>query len=153
MEQKDYLLREVEKIGMIINAIGQKIFGGKGNTAITLEEQLKDAKDMLFNGANFDIDKFLNSTIIDSNKYISGFIGFNNENIELLANSLFQIGLSNKSDNSKKYLEKALQLFELCNLQDKTYSFERESNIKLIIKKLTQAPLHLGGWDGLLVKK
>ena len=140
MEQKDYLMREVEKIGMIISAIGQKIFGGKGNTAITLEEQIKDAKDMLFNGADFDIDKFLNSTIQDSNKYISGFIGFNNENIELLANYLFQIGLSNKSDNSKKYLEKALQLFELCNLQDKTYSFERETNIKIIMKKLTQAP-------------
>ena len=137
MEQKDYLMREVEKIGMIISAIGQKIFGGKGNTAITLEEQIKDAKDMLFNGADFDIDKFLNSTIQDSNKYISGFIGFNNDNIELLANYLFQIGLSNKSDNSKKYLEKALQLFELCNLQDKTYSFERESNIKIIKIKLT----------------
>ena len=137
MEQKDYLMREVEKIGLIISAIGQKIFGGKGNTAITLEEQIKDAKDMLFNGADFDIDKFLNSTIQDSNKYISGFIGFNNDNIELFANYLFQIGLSNKSDNSKKYLEKALQLFELCNLQDKTYSFERESNIKIIKIKLT----------------
>jgi len=137
MEQKDYLMREVEKIGMIISAIGQKIFGGKGNTAITLEEQIKDAKDMLFNGADFDMDKFLNSTIQDSNKYISGFIGFNNDNIELFANYLFQIGLSNKSDNSKKYLEKALQLFELCNLQDKTYSFERESNIKIIKIKLT----------------
>jgi len=137
MEQKDYLMREVEKIGMIISAIGQKIFGGKGNTAITLEEQIKDAKDMLFNGADFDMDKFLNSTVQDSNKYISGFIGFNNDNIELLANYLFQIGLSNKSDNSKKYLEKALQLFELCNLQDKTYSFERESNIKIIKIKLT----------------
>ena len=137
MEQKDYLMREVEKIGMIISAIGQKIFGGKGNTAITLEEQIKDAKDMLFNGADFDIDKFLNSTIQDSNKYISGFIGFNNDNIELFANYLFQIGLSNKSDNSKKYLEKAFQLFELCNLQDKTYSFERESNIKIIKIKLT----------------
>ena len=132
MEQKDYLMREVEKIGMIISAIGQKIFGGKGNTAITLEEQIKDAKDMLFNGADFDIDKFLNSTIQDSNKYISGFIGFNNDNIELLANYLFQIGLSNKSGNSKKYLEKALQLFELCNLQDKTYSLKREENIKTI---------------------
>ena len=138
MEQKDYLMREVEKIGLIMSAIGQKIFGGKGNTAITLEEQIKDAKDMLFNGADFDIDKFLNSTIQDSNKYISGFVGFNNENIELLANYLFQIGLSNKSDNSKKYLEKALQLFELCNLQDKTYSFERESNIKIIMIKLTR---------------
>jgi hypothetical protein len=132
MEQKDYLMREVEKIGLIINAIGQKIFGGKGNTAITLEEQIKDAKDMLFNGANFDIDEFLNSTVEDSNKYISSFIGFNNDNIELLANYFFQIGLSNESDNSKKYLEKALQLLELCNLHDKTYSFERESNIKII---------------------
>ena len=137
MEQKDYLMREVEKIRLIMSAIGQKIFGGKGNTAITLEEQIKDAKDMLFNGADFDMDKFLNSTVQDSNKYISGFIGFNNDNIELLANYLFQIGLSNKSDNSKKYLEKALQLFELCNLQDKTYSFERESNIKIIKIKLT----------------
>jgi len=137
MEQKDYLMREVEKIRLIMSAIGQKIFGGKGNTAITLEEQIKDAKDMLFNGADFDMDKFLNSTVQDSNKYISGFIGFNNDNIELLANYLFQIGLSNKSDNSKKHLEKALQLFELCNLQDKTYSFERESNIKIIKIKLT----------------
>ena len=32
-----------------MNAIGQKIYGTKGNTAITLEEQIKDAKDMLFN--------------------------------------------------------------------------------------------------------
>ena len=132
MEEKDYLMREVEKIGLIMSAIGQKIFGGKGNVAITLEEQIKDAKDMLFNEVNFDLDKFLNSTVKDSNKYISSFIGFDNYNIELLANYLFQIGLSNKSDNSKKYLEKALQLFELCNLQDKTYSFERESTIKTI---------------------
>ena len=137
MEQKDYLLREVEKIGLIINAIGQRIFGGKGNLAITLEEQINDVKEMLFNGANFDIDKFLNSTVQDSNKYISSFSGFNNDNIELLANYLYQIGLSNKSDNSKKYLEKALRLFELCNFQDKTYSFERESNIKIIKIKLT----------------
>ena len=137
MEQKDYLLREVEKIGLIINAIGQRIFGGKGNLAITLEEQINDVKEMLFNGANFDIDKFLNSTVQDSNKYISSFSGFNSDNIELLANYLYQIGLSTKSDNSKKYLEKALQLFELCNFQDKTYSFERESNIKILRIKLT----------------
>jgi len=79
----------------------------------------------------------LNSTVEDSNKYISGFIGFNNDNIELFANYLFQIGSSNKSDNSKKYLEKALQLLELCNLQDKTYSSERELNIKITMIKLT----------------
>jgi len=125
-------MREVEKIGLIMSAIRQKIFGGKENIAITLEKQIKDAKDVLLNEANFDLDNFLNSTVQDSNKYISSFIGFNNDNIEILANYLFQIGLSNKSDNSKKYLEKALQLFELCSLQDKAYSFERESNMTII---------------------
>jgi len=39
MEQRDYLLREIEKIGAIMSAIRQKIFGGKGNLAITLEQQ------------------------------------------------------------------------------------------------------------------
>lgn len=132
MEQKDYLMREVEKIGLIMNAIRQKIFGGKGNLAITLEMQIDDAKDMLLNGANFDLDKFLNSSIDESNNYITGFTGFNHANMELLANYLFQIGLDVKSNDSKKYLEKALQLFEFCNLHDKTYSAERETNMKTI---------------------
>jgi hypothetical protein len=132
MEQKDYLMREVEKIGLVMNAIRQKLFGGKGNLAITLEMQIADAKDMLLNDANFDLDKFLNSSIEESNKYIAGFNGFNDANIDLLANYLFQIGLNNKSDDSKKYLEKALQLFEFCNLHDKTYSVEREANMKTI---------------------
>ena len=49
MEQKDYLLREIEKIGLMINAIRQKLFGGKENLAITLESQIEAAKGMLLN--------------------------------------------------------------------------------------------------------
>lgn len=132
MEQKDYIMRDIEKIGLIMCAIGEKIFGGKGSLAISLEAQMRDAKDMLLNGANFDIDVFLNSSSEESLKYISGFVGFSNENLELLANWLFQIGSGNRTDHSKKYLEKALQLFELCKLHDKTYSSERELNIEAI---------------------
>ena len=132
MEQKDYILREIEKIGLIINAIRQKLFGGNENLAITLENQRETEKGMLLNGTDFDLDKFLVLNIEDSNEYICSFIGFSVENIELLAECLSQIGFSGKSNNFKKHLEKALQLYELCNLKSKTYSLERETNIKAI---------------------
>ncbi|MDR2037779.1 MAG: hypothetical protein LBQ60_07640 [Bacteroidales bacterium] len=132
MERKDYILTEIEKIGAIISTIRQKLFGGKGNTAITLEKQFENEKGMLLDEVNFDVDKLLHLNFEELNEYISGFEGFNIENIELLAECFFQIGINDESDNSKKYLEKALQLYELCNLKSKTYSLERETHIKAI---------------------
>jgi hypothetical protein len=132
MVQRDYLLREIEKIGAIMNAIRQKLFGGKGNLAITLEQQISDTKGMLLNDMNFDLDKFLCLNVKDVNEYLSTFDGFNVENIEILAESISEIGFNKKCDNSLKYLEKALQLYELCNLKSKTFSFEREANISAI---------------------
>jgi len=132
MVQRDYILREIEKIGAIINAIRHKIFGGKDNLSITLEQQIENTKVMLLNEANFDLDKFLDLNIEKSNEYICSFDGFSVENIELLAECISQIGFNDKCDSSKKYLEKALQLYDLCKLKSKTYSFERETNIMAI---------------------
>ena len=132
MEQKDYLLREIEKIGLILSAIRQKLFGSKENLAITLENQIETAKGMLLNETAFDLDKFLALNIEDSNEYICSFEGFNVENIEFLAEYFAHIGFSDESGKFRKYLERALQLYELCNLKTKTYSFERETNISTI---------------------
>ena len=46
-----------------MNAIRQKIFGGKENTAITLGTQIENAKNMLLNETNFDLDNFLTLTM------------------------------------------------------------------------------------------
>jgi hypothetical protein len=132
MIQRDYLLREIEKIGAILSAVRQKIFGGKENLPITLEKQMEDIKGMLLNEINFDLDKFLDLNIEDSNEYVSAFEGFCVENIELLAESISEAGFSGKCDNSRKHLEKALQLYELCNLKSNAYSLEREANINAI---------------------
>ena len=132
MEQRDYILREIEKIGTILSAIWQKIFGGKDNPAISPEKQIENARGMLLNETDFDLDKFLELNIENSNEYIGSFNGFSVENIELLAESIFEIGVSDKCDNSQMYLEKALQLYELCNSKSKTYSLERETNINAI---------------------
>ncbi|MCL2097675.1 MAG: hypothetical protein FWH23_02805 [Bacteroidales bacterium] len=132
MEQKDYLLREIEKIGSITSALRQKIFGGKENLAITAEQQIKNAKGQLLSEINFDLDKFLDLNIDKSNEYILSFEGFSVENIEILAECFSEIGFSENCENSKKHLEKALQLYKLCSLKNKTYSFGRETNINAI---------------------
>ena len=137
MEQEDYILREIEKIRAIFSSVWQKIFGGSNNLSITLEKQMEDAKGMLLNESNFDLDRFLDLNMEASNEYLSGFQGFNIENIELLADFIFQTGLNDKGVDSRKYLEKALQLYELCNLKSKTFSFEREANIEAIKEYLT----------------
>ena len=136
--QRDFILREIERMGAVINAIRQKIFGGKENTAITLGTQVENAKSMLLNETNFDLDNFLDLDIESSNNYICSFEGFSIENIELLAECVSQIGFNDKCERSKRYLEKALQLYELCNLKSKTYSFERETNIETIKNALQE---------------
>ena len=67
-----------------------------------------------------------------ANDYICTFQGFNVENIETLAACISEIGFNNQNDNSQKYLEKALQLYELCSVKSKTFSFEREGKISEI---------------------
>lgn len=129
MEQKDYLLREIEKIGLIIRAIRQRLFGGKDSFAKNIEQQVEAEKGMLFRELNFDLDKFLMLEVEETNNYLNKFEGFNVENIEHLAEVISQIGFSEKFDNSEIYLEKALQLYELVNQESKTYSGEREKKI------------------------
>ena len=132
MLQRDFILREIERLGAIFNAIRQKAFGGKENLAFTLENQIEQTKGMLLSETNFDLDKFLDLDIEKSNEYICSFEGFSVENVELLAEWLSQIGFNDKYDSSRKYLEKALQLYELCDLNSKTYSFVRATNMQAI---------------------
>ena len=132
MEQKDYLLREIEKIGLILSSIRQKFLGKKDNLAINLEKHVNEAKGMLLQEINFDLDKFLLLNNEELNIYLSKFEGFNMDNIEHLAEFISQLGFVDKSESSKEYLEKALQLYELCNLKSKTYSLEREKKISMI---------------------
>ncbi len=132
MIQKDYLLKEIEKIGLIINTIRQKLLGGKDNLAINIEEHINETKTLLKDELDFDLEQFLSLNTEASNTYLSSIKGFNIDNIELLAEYISQLGFRNNSTQSKKYLEKALQLYEYCNVKSKNYSFQREQNIQKI---------------------
>jgi hypothetical protein len=132
MEQKDYFLREIEKIGIVLKMIFAKLAGSKENFAITIENHLNETKRMLLNETGFDLDVFLSLNDSEIEAYLSKFHGMNGANIELLADILQSMGMKAEAALSKEYLKKALKLYELCNSLDKTFSFERENKINEI---------------------
>lgn len=136
MEQKDYILREIEKMGMVLRAILNKFMGNTDNPAIQIEKQFEETKEMLASDLDFDLDKFIAQNEKQSADYISSFKGINIENLETLAEVLMQMGLREKSGDRKSYLDKALHVLEYCKQKDKTYSFERERKIEEIIESL-----------------
>ena len=59
MEQRDYLLREIEKIGLLLRMIFNKLAGWEETYSNTLESQTKEVKELLLHEIGFDIDLFL----------------------------------------------------------------------------------------------
>ncbi len=132
MEQRDFILREIEKIGKMLNAIRRKLFGGKETIFVTVEEQYSDLVEMLLREVDFDLERILSPDHDKTDEYLSRFSGFNTENIEHLAEIISEIGFSRSDKNAVRYLEKALLLYDICNLRSKIYSLERETKIAAI---------------------
>jgi hypothetical protein len=136
MEQKDYLLREIEKIGLILKMILHKLAGTEENPVRTAESNLEEAKELLLQETGFDTALFLSLDESGTVGYIAKFRGLNSANIESLADILSVAAMIAEPGMIPVYLEKALNLYELCNSSDKTFSFDRERKISEINNKL-----------------
>lgn len=132
MEQKDYLLREIEKTGTLLRWIIGKLSGAEEYFAFKAEDQFEQAKELILNEIGFDTDLFLSLKEPEIGKYISEFNGINIPNIELLADIYRIMGMKTDAVLSKEYLTGAMKLYELCDLLDKTFLFDRENKIKEI---------------------
>ena len=140
MEQEDYLIREIQKIGVLLRAIFNRIFERGENLSITLERQFEETREMLLNEAGFDIEKLLSLGADETFGYLSRFKVLNPKNMELLAGILSQMGFDDDIVCSELYLKKALQLYEFCNSVDKTWSFDREAKMTALQNALTKTP-------------
>ncbi len=119
MEQKDYLLREISKIGDMLRYFVKKLVEQKvEKEEIEFTEQL-DAD--LFNELNLGMDDFLQLPKEELFILIEQRKGFNAENIETLGDLL--VHLSDRDiENRIKYLKQALNLYEYIDKNSNTYS-------------------------------
>jgi hypothetical protein len=134
MEQKDYILREIEKIGVLLRLIFNKLARKEGGIGAPIEYQFEDVKSLLLEEIGFDLDLFLSLKDSEIEQYLYKFNGFKDANLELFADVLKEFGLNSDTEQAKKSLASALKIYELCNSKDKTFSFEREEKIQEIKK-------------------
>lgn len=132
MEQRDYLLREIEKIGVLIRAFFGIFYDTDKQEVAEPAASLAELKSTMLSETGFDLDKFISLEEADRQNYISGFVGFNVLNVELLADLLTNISKQVDPQSRCAYLKAALHLYSLCNISDKTYTFARENKIHLL---------------------
>jgi len=106
-----------------------------------MEEGLfAEAKDQLLGETGIDLEKFLNLNELESYQYLSGLQAYDTGNLEALSGILEQFGLHEAPAGKALFLGKALQLLEFCNVNDRTFSFNREGKInelRISLKKVT----------------
>ncbi len=126
MEQKDYILREIEKMGVVLRAILTKIFGGNAMNAVPEENQVDEIKRELVEEVDFDLAGFLKMNDTQTIQYLKDRQDFNIQNLEDLAMILDSMGEP----------KKALLILVYCRNTDRTYSFERENRIRSLKERV-----------------
>lgn len=129
MGQEDYLLREIEKAGVALRAILKRLMSGREDLSVPAGKSFEETSGMLLDGIGIDMVRLLSMSPEESEAYVSSFRSLNSANMELLSDVLFRLRTGESPEMTKSLLEKALLLLEMCNIHDRTYSFDRESRI------------------------
>ena len=129
MEQKDFILREIEKISVMLQYLIGKFVPAKTiQEQQTTEELINiELKEKYGNDLNYVIN--LNQSEFDTE--FTKNKGFTFDNIELLADLLFTLG-NNELSKNPEYLQKALELYTYIDKKSKTYSFERVNKMDVL---------------------
>ncbi len=126
MEQKDFILREIEKINVLLLYLIGKFVPSKSVEQQQQTEKLinDDLKETFSNDLNY----ILKLEEKDFDTKFSQTKGFNFENIELLGDLLYTIG-NDELKTKPNYLHKALLIYEYIDKKSKTFSFERTNKM------------------------
>ena len=137
MEQKDYLLREIEKMGTLLKEILLSVAGKKSNPIITPEAIINETHKKLLEGSTFSLCEFIKMNNTQAINYLKSQSGIDIINMELLSSLLEELGLNCNSSKRSLLFEKSLLTLEYCMGKDKTFSFERENRVRRL-KSFTQ---------------
>lgn len=136
MEQRDYILREIEKISVVILAILGKF------KQIKSKKQFEDERSMIDNELKDSIGLTIDSLISLKEEDLISFIAdrkdFDTGNMELLAGLLVAFEANMDRDEGHTLLKKASGILEYIDRETRTFSMERAMKINELKAKLQQ---------------
>jgi hypothetical protein len=130
MEQKDYILREIEKIGLMLRMLIDRLKLIRPNEQEASEAHVKESVQMILEEIGFDLERYLELGEDEDHDYLIKLKGFSVPNLELLADLVSVLGKETGKEQGTDYLKGALKLYESCTCLDRTYSTEREEKIR-----------------------
>jgi len=134
MEQRDYILREIEKISVMLLAMLGKFRRIKSKKQFEQERAMIDSE--LEEAGELSIDKL----ILFSEEEILSFInknkGFDHRNMELLAELLNTFARNLPENESRNLNQKALLILEYIDRETRTFSMDRSLKISSLKEKL-----------------
>ena len=135
MFNQDYIMRQVQQMTRVLSKI--LIQALKLKESESASEIVNYTNETLKEELNFDIDEF---SLILEQKGVRYFIdekNFNNENLNIFADILFELAeqcfedLSNHQQSLKMYSQ-SLLIYEFNEAEEKTYSIDRNVKISKI---------------------
>ena len=134
MFQEDYLLRQINQLA---RALGKLVFDfiGIKNTGL-IEEYHQVADKILKEEIDYNLTELLD---IPDDEFVSHLLrkdGFNDGNLNLLADLFYEMGSYLSKKEALPYLKKAFILYQYVENHDSTYSFERRGKMEDTILKM-----------------
>ncbi len=130
MEQRDYLLRQIELMTQAFVTLIRRLLGLKDIKEVeiqqTTDEVLKEQLDL-------SIEQILNTPIDETTELIIQQKGVHKTNLDLLAEILvINAKARQQTEQRIQLLESALQLYEWLDNNDNTFSMERHKKMNEI---------------------
>ena len=135
MEQKDYLLREIEKIRIVLEAMLKKIKGGDSDIG-PLNENFDQVNKLFITDTRVNLNTLLESGNNQFDNIFKKENGYDETNIEQFADILTE--MANKAEgNLKDQLnQKALETYEYVDTLSNSFSFGRKMKMDALKKEL-----------------
>lgn len=134
MEQRDYILREIEKISVVLLAILGKF------RRIKSKKQFEQERDMIDNDLKDTTGLSLVDLLSLSQEDIISFMrdkkGFDTRNMELMADLLVLFADNSSEEESINLINKAVIILEYIDHETRTYSMDRSLKLNSLKEKL-----------------
>jgi hypothetical protein len=134
MEQQDYLKKQIDQLGQVLQKMFSDLIGKKNSGQISsgielTSQHLKNELDLdLQSLLDIPTEDFVNTLMVHKN--------MTNSNLEKIAEILLFIADNDDKDNKKLY-EKVLIIFKHLEKTENIYSLERKWTMNRISKLLT----------------
>ncbi len=127
LEQKDYILREIEKISALLLGLIGRLISVKEKAFEDENEWVSIKKDFA-DQMLFDLDEIISTPVSGLEKLLTVEHGFDPANIELLADLIAKTATTFKFEPEIR-IKRAIEMYELANRKSSTWSMERAEKI------------------------